>query len=417
MSTALGISAVSAVLAHELNSIYQAVPDLGSVNVSAVAPDTVQTNLGGNGTVSSQVNLFLHQVIHNGAWRNVGLPSLSTDGSRRLTNQPLALDLHYLLTVYTSVDYEAEALLGYAIQFLHENPVLVRGDIQAILSNLPASQNLSKLLAASGLADQIEMIKITPSVLGREEMAWLWTALKSDYRLTFPFQASVVLIQARNASQVPLPVATRNVAAQAGLLPAITSVVPPPGQAGACQGDSVSVMGGSLGDTVKVVLSNSQFGIRHVFDPDMVKSTSVQFTVPVDAGESPPNLPADLPAGIYLLSLQVQPPGLSTPISTNSLPFAVAPKITSGPPGSVQGPTFTLQPSCLPNVLSRQQVSLVLGTLEMAAVPFTGSTATPVFNFTNVSPGTYLVRIRVDGIDSPVAFDLSPPSAFLLQVN
>jgi hypothetical protein len=402
---------------YELNSVYSS-SGLGTVNVSAVAPDIVQGIVDKGGP--DQVNLFLHQVTHNGAWRNVGLPSLSGDGRQRLTNQPLALDLHYLLTAYASTDYEAEALLGFAVQFMHENPVLVRSDIQAILTSLPGGhpgQALPQLIAASGLADQIELIKLTPAVLGREEMAWLWTALKADYRLTFPFQASVVLIQARNPSVVPLPVATRMVAAQAGLLPAITSVVPPPGQASACQGQSVSVLGRSLGDTVKVVLSNSQFGIRRVFDPDVVKAASVQFTVPVDVTGSPPDLSSDLPAGPYLLSLQVQPPGLSTPISTNSLPFALAPQITSGLPGSVNGASFTLQPNCVPNVLSRQQVSLVLGTLEMAAVPLTGSTATPVFNFTNVSPGVYLVRLRVDGIDSPVTFDASPPSALLLQVN
>ena len=50
----------------------------------------------------NQVNLFLHQVTHNPAWRNVDLPSLAADGKTRLTNPPLALDLHYLLTVYAT---------------------------------------------------------------------------------------------------------------------------------------------------------------------------------------------------------------------------------------------------------------------------------------------------------------------------
>ena len=59
---------------------------------------------------------------------------------------------------------------------MHETPVLARNDIRDSVGPSPAASNpLSVLLGASGLADQIEMIKITPATLGREEIAWLWT--------------------------------------------------------------------------------------------------------------------------------------------------------------------------------------------------------------------------------------------------
>ena len=54
------------------------------------------------------------------------------------------------------------------------------------------------------------MIKITPATLGREEMAWLWTALKADYRPTFPFQVSVVLLQPQQNTSLALPVLRRH---------------------------------------------------------------------------------------------------------------------------------------------------------------------------------------------------------------
>jgi Pvc16 N-terminal domain len=402
VSTALGISAVTAVLENLLNGIFNPGAGLGTVTVSAVAPDIIQNNIGGN-AAPLQINLFLHQVTPNGAWRNMELPSLAADGSTRLKNQPLALDLHYLLTAYASTDCEAEALLGFAVQFMHENPVLARSDIRNNLGSLPSNPALATLLSSSGLADQIEMIKIIPATLGREEMAWLWTALKADYRPTFPFQVSVVLIQAQNPSQAPLPVTSRNVAVQAGLLPSITSVVLPTGQSAACQGDTVTVNGGSLGNAIGVILSNAYLGIHHpLIAPTTVVASSVEFQVPND--------PTGLPAGFYSLSIQVQPPSLSSPISTNSLPLAIAAKITSPLPASVAGLAFTLNPTCSPPVLSTQDVSLVVGTLQVAAVPFTNSTSTPTFNFTNVPAGIYLVRLRVDGIDSPITYIPAPGS-------
>ena len=65
MSSALAISGVTAVLQYSLNSIYNPGAGLGSVTVSAIAPDLVPTDVGGNGSDTLQVNLFLHQVTPN----------------------------------------------------------------------------------------------------------------------------------------------------------------------------------------------------------------------------------------------------------------------------------------------------------------------------------------------------------------
>src|SRR5262249_61615772 len=94
--------------------------------------------------------------------------------------------------------------------------------------NDPANP-LSTPLGAVGLADQFELLKITPSTVGREEMAWLWTALKADYRPTFPFQVSVVLIEPQNPEIVPLPVLQRKPVVEPDLtpFPIITAVIPP----------------------------------------------------------------------------------------------------------------------------------------------------------------------------------------------
>jgi len=410
MSNALAIAGTSAVLYQMLNNVF-ASSTFGAVTVTALAPDIVQSSQ--NSTPTLQVNLFLHQVTPNAGWRNVDLPSVSADGKSRLRNQPLALDLHYLLTAYGRENFEAEALLGHAVLALHQTPVLARGDIQAALNPPPSTgnTNLNGRLDLAGLADQVEMLKVTPATLGREEMAWLWTALKADYRPTFPFQVTVVLIQAESTTNAPLPVATRSIAAQAGLLSSIVSVTPPSGKLAASLGDMVTVSGTLLGNAVAVSLSNAYLGIQFgPIIPTSVTNTSLQFVLPnvPQVLHSPP--PTPLPAGVYMLSVQVKPPGISTSVNSNSLPLAIAPQITSALPASVTGASFTLNPTCSPVLLPRQRVSLVLGSQEILAVPFQTTTNTPTFNFANVAPGTYLVRLRVDGIDSPVTYMPAPGS-------
>lgn len=209
MSSALAIAGVTAVLRDLLNDgliNHNVSGVLGStVTVSTVPPDRVVPT---NGTESSQLNLFLHQVTPNTGWRNEGLPSRDGSGRHRLSNPPLALNLHYLLSAYSGGDLHAEILLGYAMQLLHEMPVLTR---QAILTALNPSPVVGtalppalRALAESGLEHQIEQIKITPEYLNTEEMSKLWTATQSHFRPTAAYMASVVLIEATEPVRSPL---------------------------------------------------------------------------------------------------------------------------------------------------------------------------------------------------------------------
>ena len=97
MSNALAIAGVTAVLRDLLNDglvNHNVSGVLGStVTVSVLPPDRVVS-----GTEISQLNLFLHQVTPNTGWRNEGLPARDASGSQRLSNPPLALSLHYLLS-------------------------------------------------------------------------------------------------------------------------------------------------------------------------------------------------------------------------------------------------------------------------------------------------------------------------------
>ena len=411
MSSSFAIAAVSAVLKHYLNNVLSSFPD-GAPIVSAVAPDLVQKNLT-QAETTSQVNLFLHQVTYNPGWRNQYLPSLAADGKTRLDNPPLALDLHYLLTAYDSRDYHAEALLGIALLMLHQNPVLTRADITDAFNNLDPTQNLTLSLQTSALAQQIEQIKISPATLGREEMAWLWTALKADYRPTFPFQASVVLLQPELPASSGPPVLTRKVAAQPNFLtpfPHLTQLDLPSGQSAAKLGDSITVEGTKLGSTQSVLLStalqNAQQTIGIVgFHPE----TSFPFKIPDPPSPPPGSDPIDLPVGVYVVSATVNN-GPDT-LTTNSLPLTIAPQITSAFPSPVaSGNNKKFTVTCKPFVRPSQQVSLLIGGQQAPADHLAAATNTPSFTFAQLLPtfGNVPVWMRVDGIDSQI-IDTSDP--------
>jgi hypothetical protein len=412
MSSALAISGVTAALQFYLGNVYSGLSSLfgGTVVVSSQAPDLVQHSLGDGSTLQNQVNVFLHQVTHNVAWRNVGQPRLGADGQTLLNNPPLALDLHYLLTAYGSSDWQAEALLGYALLMLHQNPVLARSDISAALKALPTSNPtnpLSTELGASGLADQFEMIKITPSTLGREELAWLWTALKADYRPTFPFQVSVVLLQPQSPFTFSLPVLSRNITAQAGPPAQLLQVSPPSGQSAAAAGDAVTITGVSVAGASQVVLSNPRLGIQYPpFAPTKVTNDSITFSVPDD--------PAKLPAGIYNLSVLLTG-GAGLPSGSNMLPFPIAPSIaaTPAPSAAASGGGTLVTLNCNPQALANQSVQLIMGATAVPAQSFTGASATLTFLFVPaLATGAYLARLQVDGVVSPVAVNWSatPPT-------
>ncbi|HWY03793.1 MAG TPA: DUF4255 domain-containing protein [Candidatus Acidoferrum sp.] len=421
MSSALAIAGVSAVLQFYLTNLYTGLSALfgGTVTVSAKAPDILQEAFGA-GATENQINLFLHQVTHNQGWRNDRQPSVGADGRTRIANPPLALDLHYLLTAYGSENWQAEALLGFALLMLHENPILTRNDISSAIAKLPINDPtnpLSTPLGSAGLADQIELLKITPSILGREEMAWLWTALKADYRPTFPFQVSVVLIEPQNPAISALPVLQRDITVQPNLLspfPTLTAVLPPNGQPAASLGDTVTVQGNHLAGAIGVLLINSLRQIEQSITTLLnAGNTSFRFIPPKL------NAPGELAVGIYNLSAQV-PSGPDT-LSTNSLPFTISPNISTWAPGVIPSGNVTLTVPCSPFLRPGQQVFLIIGDQQAAAHPFTTATNSPSFTYPALQPTGGLVpaRLRVDGIDSPIIDMTKTPPVFsgpLVQV-
>ena len=212
MSSALAIGAVSAVLRNLLdNGLVEAGAAMGtSVAVSAVAPDTINLE---NADDPPRLNLFLYRVTPNRALEQRRPAVAQRVSGERLTNAPLALDLHYMLTAYGKADFQAEILLGYAMQLLHERPVLDRAAIRRALNPSPLDVSMLppifQALTASDLADQVELIKITQEALSIDDLSTLWTAIQTNYRPSSAYQVSVVLIEGTRPAVSPLPVLSR----------------------------------------------------------------------------------------------------------------------------------------------------------------------------------------------------------------
>src|SRR5205085_5440774 len=109
-----------------------------------------------------QLNLFLYRVTPNAAWRNNDLPSRNQAGAV-ITRPVLALDLHYLLTAYGAQDEDLDAqhLMAHAMSLTHDAGVLTRDRVRAAIAAQP-------LVTSSDLADQVELVKLTPEAIGME---------------------------------------------------------------------------------------------------------------------------------------------------------------------------------------------------------------------------------------------------------
>jgi len=430
MSNALAIAGVTAVLRDLLNDgliNHNISGVIGStVSVSTLPPDRV---VSGDGTEASQLNLFLHNVTPNSGWRNEDLPARDGAG-RRSGNPPLALNLHYLLSAYSGADLHGEILLGYAMQLLHEHPILTRQDIEAALNPSPDVGNTLppalRALADSGLADQIEHIRLTQEFLNSEEMSKLWTAAQSSYRPTAAYQVSVILIESDLPTRAALPVLTRGapdpvsgrepgVRVEPSLvppLPTLEAVVPAGGQPAVRLGETIVLNGHHLDGTVREVHLVNE--LREVDETLAATGTSAaaQLTFEIPAARL-----ADFPVGVYRVSVRLIPSGESEVRESNQLALVLAPDLTGLPTSVVRDgndvASFTLD--FLPEVQAGQSVALVLGQQEVAPQSFTAPVSSLDFVIEDAPVDNHLVRLRVDGIDSPIIDRAASPPVFLDQ--
>jgi hypothetical protein len=429
MSNALAIAGVSAVLKdlldnglidHNLTGTVG-----GPVTVSVLSPDRVK--IGDD--EQAQLNLFLYQVTPNAGWSNVGLPSRDDQG-QRLTNPPLALDLHYLLTAYGKKDFDSEVLLGYAMQLLHETPVLSRDAIRTALGPaapvdtiLPAGP-----LSVSDLADQIEQIKISPQTLNTEEMSKLWSAIAAHYRPTAAYHVSVVLIESSKSTKTALPVRSRNIYVlpfEQPFIEKVASDVPSGGDPRITMSSTLLLTGRKLkGEVTLVRVSDVELS-----EPALtVTDTQISFQLtPLASLRAGPQT-----AEVIHQLLLGNPPAAHRGFESNAVAFMLQPIITSPPAvadvssKNVNGVsifTATITVTVAPNIGRTQRATLLLNEISAGSsgparahsfpAPADNGITNPALTDTNsiafpimgLLAGDYLVRVQVDGAQSLLGQD------------
>jgi hypothetical protein len=412
MSDYLAVAGVSAVLRTLLTS---ALPNDGpstilgtSPGITSTSPDLIVTGQG----EQPQLNIFMYYANFNAALRNLGLPSNNAQGLR-ISNPPLALNLHYLVSAYGGKQFDPEILLAWAMQVFHETPVVPRQVIQDALSGLGTGPE-AQLISQSTLADQIEHIKITPETLTTEEIYRLWAAFQTHYRPTTSYRVSVVVIQRAQAFKSNLPVQQRTVTTLPLQAPVIDQVSP-----------AALGAGGMLTITGRNFLGNSAADTLVSFDsaPGIAPSTIQDNCIRVV-------LPAALQAGTRSLRVvrNIVYPAAPTPhtgFASSSARFQLIPMITNAPPITVtRGSTLTLQLS--PSVGQTQQATLYVGdnALPIEERPVGGPTTAPTLDFAIPSTfpaGTFPLRVAIDGASSALTLDTTSGSPtqgqFLPQVQ
>ncbi|WP_323715525.1 DUF4255 domain-containing protein [Paracoccus aminovorans] len=435
MSNALAIAGVTAILRDRLNDglLNANLDSLGQFSVTSSPPDRLE----GHADPANRLNIYMWNVTRNAAWSTPRLPARSAAGER-IDNPFLALDLHYILTATGAEDLNAEILLGYGMQVLHETPVLTRADIRASLGGADPAVDASllpaplRLLVAADLADQFEQIRISPAVpesrdLGQiEALSNIWSAFSAPMRASALYQVGCVLIESRRPARSALPVLTIGGRTAPLRGPRIARVAALPGGAGGLPDPMAAVLPGGWIAVEGTALAAERMRV--------MLGTRALAVAAADLGDRRIDLrlPADQPAGIARIMVDhlfIPAPGQAERLweSSNALPFAIAPVVTAvARAGTVAAGRFTGTVTLtLANALGERQAAAMLfnpltdGAQPAFSVPARTVAANRIrADLAAVPAGAYVVRAEIDGaaslptlgaqgFDGPVA-DLDP---------
>lgn len=381
MSNHLAIATVTATLQHLLQTALVA-NDL-SATVTTLRPEHLAQQ-----TQNAGVNIYLYHVAPNIALRNNDLPSRRTDGTIVQRSQ-VALDLSYLLTFYgQEAELTPQRMLGAAVSALRSEAMLTRDMVRNVVVNAPQSLDLS----ASDLMEQTQLVKFTLLPLDLQGLHSLWSLFfPTPYYLSVAYKASVVLIDGPETPQPALPVRDRQPSVGAFLAPLLEAVVSAKGQAAPIVAEDTLLIRGQH-------LSGQGAAVRIggvTITPQTITDQQLQLT-----------LPETLRPGVQAVQI-VTPSG----IESNAAAIVLRPSVTQvkKAAGSTAD-TVDLTIYTRPGVGQAQRVVVLLNELS-ANKPAAYALAAParqkdddpiVVTVSGVKPADYLVRVQVDGAESPL---------------
>jgi Pvc16 N-terminal domain len=402
VSNSLAIAAVTSTLRYVLDRSLESnrVGQVGGASVTTLHPGNLATS---DVAGSAGINVFCFLATPNHAWNLDDLPTRRGDGT--LTARPVAaVDLHYLVTCYgDDTRLEPQRLLGRVAVALKTTSVLTR-DVVAAALDLYAGDTDTAFLADADLADEVELVKLSPVPLSLEEMSKLWGVLDAPYLLSQTYLATVVLVSADVAPTSALPVLQRSIGVSPYAPPRVDAVVTEPADQPVTTGTTLLVTGSGLvpavAATVRVVVGPAELDPQPGGRADAVR---------VVVGEA-------VPAGLHAVGVRHRSPAgpAGTPparvtATSNSVPVLVRPVVTVG---AVDATAVTL--AVAPPLQAGQRASVLLSRLDDAAPDATGaltvvlppvsSAQAPLaevrLSRADLPSGNWLVRVQVDGVQS-----------------
>lgn len=406
-----------------------------TIKITGSMPETVRND------GDCQLSLYLFHIAQDKFQRNS--PVMGSRSSL-IPQQPMSLDLYYLLTAHTKdkPDYVREQqAMSIAIRCFYENPIVRK----TVLIN---TQNVQ------------EEFCLTMDVETADELSRLWQSFTTSFRLSVVYKVSVVFITPDVPGTQPAPHPQRiGLSVNPTLLPYVsegqvfgtlrtviytspdTPVPPfPPAvkpdirrfdlfPATVAAGQRFLLQGAGLNQAtsrrVYLLLSDgTEYEVTSwvVPDPDPQHKlrTDAQITLelPTTLG-APPNTP---PAGVYQLRVgSDKTQGDAQTIRSNATPFGIAARVDIpdplGPPQPPNPPLLTPAGG----IFTLNGAGFIAGKTEVLldTVPLTAAGGTPAageFNVNagltaisfrppgNLPPGRYTVRVRVNQVESAPAW-------------
>lgn len=379
MSNANALATVTAVLVSTLVEVTNAA--LTGTRVFVGRPE----RRADQPRTQTAVNIFLYQVAVNPNWRNADAPTRDSKG--RLVQRPaIGLDLNYMLTFY-GPGFLPQILLGHTVSRLHARPLLTRVNIKAALSQTESIPG-DAILRETDL-DQFELIRLSPVHFTLDEMSRLWSVFfQTPYDLSIAYQASVVLVEAMDEVPQPaLPVLDVGPRMAAYAIPQIEQVVPQMVHPGTSE---ITLKGRHLA----VAGSTVRFG--GLATPASTVISGPDLTVA---------LPPGLAAGIIPVSVDVGGGLVSNAAALVYRPLVSAASFRTRHRQVVLDVQPPMQPQQRGLVLLNQRLDRVTSpeprkAYTLPVAPPAAASGTIVADAAAVLPGTYLVRVQIDGAES-----------------
>jgi Pvc16 N-terminal domain len=358
---------------------------------------------------ANRLNLFLIQPFHNAALRNTNHNYAAVYGES--AQPPLAINLTYMITTYGEATPETkdQVILGVAMQFLNDHPVLLADDIK-------------NAFPGTGLENQFERVRITPREVSLEEMSRMWSTFMTQYRTSAAYDVSVVLVD----NSVPVPAASpvlrrgvddTGVFVEPGFPPLLTAALGPEllrrgaqvtrqpavrlGQVLTIEGERLPTEGGVA--QIRSLAWRDRWVETDAVPGQRPGTLEVTLADPPATSRLPGPALAWAP-GVFSATVVKRVAGRPDVVSS-SVTFGLAPTVQVSPGNAAPG-NVTLTVKCAPPPRDGQTVRLLLSRRAPIAptgpiaLPAPGQPATITFDAKALVAGEYVVRLMVDGVES-----------------